>query len=144
LSAKTGWKKRLLSELQEEVPGNLKRLSMCSQNSVANFKGALENLSGELSEMRERKAKIEAELGRLTATAAQTGPSPFWLKLSTTVNDSCRHNGKITVGGPGSLESHLSGIRQFVTKRLSDLQGLLSGETTLARVEIQNTWKRFA
>jgi hypothetical protein len=41
------------------------------------LKGALENLSSELSEMRERKAKIEAELGRLTATAAQTGPSPF-------------------------------------------------------------------
>ena len=39
--------------------------------------------------------------------------------------------------GPGSVESHSSGIRQFVTKRLSDLQGLLSGETTLARAEIK-------
>jgi hypothetical protein len=44
---------------------------------------------------------------------------------------------RLLSAGPGSLESHLSGIRQFVTKRLSDLQGLLSGETTLARVEIQ-------
>ncbi len=38
---------------------------------------------------------------------------------------------------PGSIEAHLSGIRQFVTKRLGDLQRLLSGETSLARVELK-------
>jgi len=129
--------KRLLSELQDEV---LKPEAI--EYVIAEFgrqlKGALENLSSELSEMRERKAKIEAELGRLTATAAQTGPSPF---LVEAINDRERQLRDITErllsAGPGSLESHLSGIRQFVTKRLSDLQGLLSGETTLARVEIQ-------
>jgi hypothetical protein len=35
------------------------------------------------------------------------------------------------------LSRTLSGIRQVVTKRLSDLQELMSGETTLARVEIK-------
>jgi hypothetical protein len=88
--------------------------------------------------MRERKSKIEAELGRLTATAAQTGPSAF---LVEAINDRERQLRDITErllsAGPGSLESHLSGIRQFVAKRLSDLQGLLSGETTLARAEIK-------
>jgi site-specific DNA recombinase len=128
--------KRLLSELQEEV---LKPEAI--EYVLAGFgrqlKGALENLSGELSETRERKAKIEAELGRLTATAAQTGPSPF---LVEAINDQRQLRDiteRLLSAGTGSLESHLSGIRQFVTKRLSDLQGLLSGETTLARVEIQ-------
>jgi site-specific DNA recombinase len=129
--------KRLLSELQDEV---LKPEAI--EYVIAEFgrqlKGALENLSSELSEMRERKAKIETELGRLTATAAQTGPSFF---LVEAINDRERQLRDITErllsAGPGSLESHLSGIRQFVTKRLSDIQGLLSGETTLARAEIK-------
>jgi hypothetical protein len=44
---------------------------------------------------------------------------------------------RLLSAGPGSVESHLAGIREFVTKRLSDLQGLLSGETTLARTELK-------
>ena len=38
---------------------------------------------------------------------------------------------------PGSIEAHLSSIRQFVTERLEDLQGLLSGETSLAEDRAQ-------
>ena len=80
--------KRLLSELQEEV---LKPEAI--EYVLAEFgrqlKGALENLSGELSEMRERKAKIEAELRRLRPPQRKLALLLFWLKLSTTVNDSC-------------------------------------------------------
>jgi hypothetical protein len=81
---------------------------------------------------------LPVKLACLTATAAQTGPSPF---LVQAINDRERQLRDITErllsAGPGSVESHLSGIRQFVTKRLPDLQGQLSGETTLARVEIK-------
>ena len=99
---------------------------------------ALENLSVELVQMRERKEKIEAELRRLTATAAQTGPSPFLIEA---INGRERQLRDITErllsAGPGSVESHLAGVREFVTKRLSDLQELLSGETMLAKTELK-------
>jgi site-specific DNA recombinase len=128
--------KRLLSELQDEV---LKPEAI--EYVIAEFgrqlKGALENLSANCPRC-VRKSQNRGRVGRLTATAAQTGPSAF---LVEAINDRERQLRDITErllsAGPGSLESHLSGIRQFVTKRLSDLQGLLSDETTLARAEIK-------
>jgi hypothetical protein len=88
--------------------------------------------------MRERKKRIEAELRKLAETAALTGPSAF---LVEAISDRERQMREITERllskEPGSIETHLSGIRQFVTKRLEDLQGLLSGETSLARTEFK-------
>ena len=129
--------KRLLAELQGEVL-RPEAIEYVIEEFGRQLKVALENLSGELAQMRERKETIEAELRRLTATAAQTGPSPFLIEA---INDREQQLRDITArllsAGPGSVESHLVGIREFVTKRLSDLQGLLSGETTLARTELK-------
>ncbi len=129
--------KRLLAELQGEVL-KPEAIEYVIGEFGRQLKVALENLSGELAQMRERKETIEAELRRLTATAAQTGPSPFLIEA---INDRERQLRDITErllsAGPGSVESHLVGIREFVTRRLSDLQGLLSGETTLARTELK-------
>ena len=129
--------KRLLAELQGDVL-KPEAIEYVIGEFGRQLKVALENLSGELAQMRERKETIEAELRRLTATAAQTGPSPFLIEA---INDRERQLRDITErllsAGPGSVESHLAGIREFVTKRLSDLQGLLSGETTLARTELK-------
>ena len=129
--------KRLLDELQTEVlkPEAIEyAISVLGQQ----LKGALENLSDELSEMRERKQKLEAELRKLAETAAQTGPSGF---LVEAISDRERQLREITERllsrEPGSIESHLSAIRQFVTKRLTDLRDLLSGETAPARTELQ-------
>jgi hypothetical protein len=38
---------------------------------------------------------------------------------------------------PGSIENHRAGIWQFVTERLTDLQGLLGGEIALAEAELR-------
>jgi site-specific DNA recombinase len=129
--------KRLLDELQTQV---LKPEAV--EYAITEFsrqlKAALDNLSGELAEMRERKQRIETELRKLTDTAAQTGPSAF---LVEAISDRERQLREITERllskEPGSIETHLSGIRQFVTKRLTNLQGLLSGETSLARAELK-------
>src|SRR6266403_456216 len=129
--------KRLLAELQGDVL-KPEAIEYVIGEFGRQLKVALENLSGELAQMRQRKETIEAELRRLTATAAQTGPSPFLIEARIDRERQLRDiTERLLSAGPGSLESHLSGIRQFVTKRLSDLQGLLSGETTLARVEIK-------
>ena len=71
--------------------------------------------------MRERKRKLEAELTKLAETAAQTGPSGF---LVEAISDRGRQLREITERllsrEPGSVESHLNGIRQFVTERLTN------------------------
>ena len=41
------------------------------------IKSAFANLSSQLAQMRERKQKIEGELRRLAAAAAETGPLAF-------------------------------------------------------------------
>lgn len=129
--------KRLLDELQTQVL-KPEAVEYAISELGRQLKTALENLSGELAEMRERKQKLEAELRKLAETAAQTGPSGF---LVEAISDRERQLREITERllsrEPGSVESHLNGIRQFVTKRLADLQGLLSGETAPARTELQ-------
>ena len=128
---------RLLDELQMQV---LKPESVeyAISELGRQLKAALENLSDELAEMRERKRKLEAELTKLAETAAQTGPSGF---LVEAISDRERQLREITERllsrEPGSVESHLNGIRQFVTERLANLQEILSGETALARTELQ-------
>ena len=129
--------KRLLDDLQTQV---LRPEAV--EYAIAEFgrqlKAALDNLSGELAEMRERKQKIEAELRKLAETAAQTGPSVFLIEAISNRERQMREiTERLLSKEPGSIEAHLSGIRQFVTKRLEDLQGLLSGETSLARTELK-------
>lgn len=130
--------KRLLDELQMQVL-KPEAVEYAISELGRQLKTAFENLSGELAGMKERKQKLEAELKKLAETAAQTGPSGF---LVEAISDRERQLREITErllsGGPGSIESHLGCIRQFVTKRLADIQELLSGETAFdARTEIQ-------
>ena len=128
---------RLLKELQGEVL-KPEAIDYVIEQFGRQLKAALETMSSELAQMRERKAKIEAELRRLTDTAAQTGPSAFLIEA---INDRERQLREITdkllSTAPGSVEAHLAEIRGFVSKRLSSLQELLNGETTLARTELK-------
>jgi site-specific DNA recombinase len=125
---------RLLRELQQEVL-KPETVEYAIQAFGRQLKDALEKMSNELAQMRERKTKIETELRRRADTAAQTEPS------DEAINDREKQLRDITERllstGPGSVESHLAEIRGFITKRLSDLQGLLARDTTLARAELK-------
>ena len=129
--------KRLLDELQMQVlkPDAIEyAISKLGQQ----LRAALETLSGELGEMRERKQKLEAELRKLAETAAQTGPSAFLVEAISARERQLRDiTERLLSREPGSIEDHLASIRQFVTERLTNLQGLLGGEITLARAELR-------
>ena len=128
---------RLLKELQEEVL-KPEAIEYVIQAFGSQLKDALEKMSNELAQMRERKNKIEGELRRLTATAAKTGPSSFLIEAINDREKQLRDIAeRLLSTGPRSVESHLAEIRGFVTRRLADLRGLLGRDTTLARAELK-------
>jgi DNA invertase Pin-like site-specific DNA recombinase len=129
--------KRMLDELQNQV---LKReaIDYVLDEFDSHLKGAFVKLSNQMAQMRERKEKLEGELRRLAATAAETGPSAFLVAAIHEREQQLRDiTDQLLAGGANSVDSHLSEIRTFVTKRLGDLQTLLSGQPAEARKELQ-------
>ena len=128
---------RLLNELQNQV---LKReaIDYVLEEFGRHLKDAFSALSGQLAQMRERKLKLEGELKRLAATAAETGPSSFLVAAIHEREQQLREiTDQLLAGGTDSVDSHLSDIRRFVTQRLGDLRGLLAGEPADARRELR-------
>ncbi len=90
-----------------------------------------------MAQMRDRKEKLEGELKRLAATAAETGPSPFLVAAIHERDQQLRDiTEQLLAGGANSVDAHLSDIRTFVTRRLGDLQTLLTGQPAEARKEL--------
>jgi site-specific DNA recombinase len=128
--------KRLLEELQNEV---LKRESVeyALDEFGSHLRNAFAKLTNQMAHMRERKQKLEGELMRLAATAAETGPSSFLVAAIHEREEQLRDiTDQLLAGGGNSVDAHLSEIRGFITKRLGDLQKLISGEPGEARKEL--------
>jgi hypothetical protein len=128
--------KRLLEELQKEV---LKRESVeyALDEFGSHLKSAFSKLTNQMAHMRERKQKLEGELGRLAATAAETGPSSFLVAAIHEREQQLREiTDQLLAGGADSVDAHLSEIRGFITKPLENLQMLISGEPAEARKEL--------
>jgi hypothetical protein len=103
----------------------------------SHLKSAFSKLTNQMAHMRERKQKLEGELRRLTATAAETGPSSFLVAAIHEREQQLREiTDQLLAGGADSVDAHLSEIRGFITKRLGDLQQLISGEPAEARKEL--------
>ncbi len=127
---------RLLDDLQNQV---LKReaIDYVLEEFGRHLKDAFAKLSGQLAQMRERKQKLGGELKRLAATAAETGPSSFLVAAIHEREQQLREiTDQLLARGTGSVDSHLSDIRRFVTQRLGDLRGLLTGQPAEARREL--------
>jgi hypothetical protein len=94
------------------------------------------DLSDGLSRSRERRARLEAELRRLSEAVAQNGASRFLRdaigereKALLEISD------QLLSDGPQSVEAELAEIRSDVTTRLADIRSLLAKNVPLARVE---------
>ena len=127
---------RLLDDLQNQV---LKReaIEYVLDEFGTHVKSAFANLSNQMTQMRERKHKLEGELRRLASTAAETGPSAFLVEAIHEREQQLRQiTDQLLAGGADSVDAHLSDIRKFVTQRLGDLRSLLAGDPVLARKEL--------
>jgi hypothetical protein len=127
---------RLLDDLQNQV---LKReaIDYVLGEFGTHVKNAFANLSNQMTQMRERKQKLEGELRRLASTAAETGPSAFLVEAIHERELQLRQiTDQLLAGGEDSVDAHLSDIRKFVTQRLGDLRSLLAGDPVPARKEL--------
>jgi site-specific DNA recombinase len=127
---------RLLDDLQNQV---LKReaIEYVLGEFGTHVKNAFANLSNQMTQMRERKQKLEGELRRLASTAAETGPSAFLVEAIHEREQQLRQiTDQLLAGGEDSVDAHLSDIRKFVTQRLGDLRSLLAGDPVPARKEL--------
>jgi site-specific DNA recombinase len=127
---------RLLDDLQNQV---LKReaIEYVLDEFGTHVKNAFANLSNQMTQMRERKQKLEGELRRLASTAAETGPSAFLVEAIHAREQQLRQiTDQLLAGGEDSVDAHLADIRKFVTQRLGDLRSLLAGDPVPARKEL--------
>src|SRR6202789_600129 len=118
--------KRLLEELQNEV---LKRetVEYALDEFDSHLKSAFSKLTNQMAHMRERKQKLEGELRRLTATAAETGPSSFLVAAIHEREQQLRDiTDQLLAGGADSLDAHPSGILGVITQRVGDPPTLFS------------------
>ncbi len=128
---------RLLDELQNQV---LKReaIEYVLDEFGAHVKGAFANLSNQMAQMRERKQKLEGELRRLAATAAETGPSAFLVEAIHEREQQLRDiTDQLLAGGADSVDTNLSDIRSFIMQKMGDIRTLLAGDPAPARKELQ-------
>ena len=92
---------------------------------------AFADLSNQMAQIGERKQKLEGELRRLAATAAETGPSAFPVEAINEREKQLRElSDQLLAGGANSVDAHLSDIRNFILGKMGDLRALMAGDAT--------------
>lgn len=128
--------RKFLEELQNEVLKH-EAVEYALDEFDSHLRSAFAKLTNQMGHMRERKQKLEGELKRLAATAAETGPSSFLVAAIHEREQQLRDiSDQLLAGGADSVDSHLSEIRGFIANRLGDLQSLISREPAEARKEL--------
>jgi hypothetical protein len=103
----------------------------------AHVQDALADLSNQMAQMRERKQRLEGELRRLAATAAETGPSAFPVEAINEREKQLRElSDQLLAGGENSVEAYLTDIRNFILGKMGDLRALMAGDPAPARKEL--------
>jgi len=129
--------KRLFEEMQVRVL-HQDAIDYALDEFGNHLKNAFTKLSSQMAQMRERKQRLELELQRLTATAAETGPSSFLVAAIHEREQQLREiTDQLLAEGGNSVDAHLSEIRGFIRKRLEDIQALITAHPAEARNELR-------
>jgi site-specific DNA recombinase len=132
-------------ELEERLLANLQ--SDLLKPAVVDFaiaecgrqlRSALANFSDEVVQLRQRKAKLEREIGNFSEAIAEAGHSKYLLEeISAREREVGAIADRLLSAAPDSVESRIEGIRAFVTKEIADLRVLLNHDAMRAKTEIQ-------
>jgi hypothetical protein len=127
---------RLLHGLQEQIM-NPEAVNYVLEKFEAELVKALDNLGGELDQMRRRKEALEREVANLAAVIAQ---GDFSAALRAALVDRERQISEITArlleSRPDSLRIRLRSIRSFVVSRMQDLRAILNSDFAHVRAEL--------
>lgn len=89
------------------------------------------------AKMRDRKLEVEQELERLITAIATTGHSDAVIQaVAQRQRELDQIAQELKAASGAGVELHPGNIRKFVTRRVSDLLGLLSVDTSKARAEL--------
>ena len=126
---------RLLARLQAEVL-KPEAVEYTLDRFERELLQALDNLGGELKQMHQRKAKLEAKIQELTR-ALEDGYSPaLTTQLAEREKEIAAITDRLLASQPNSVRAKLKDLRGFVTSRLSDLRGLLNSDVMTAKTEL--------
>jgi site-specific DNA recombinase len=126
----------LLGKLQGEIL-TPKVIEYAIEQFRKQLTGTLGAVSDDLAEMRQRKARLEAQIRRLVSALAESGHSKAILdELGRKEAELLAITDQLLSASPDSIESRIDEIRQFVTDRLGNLLDVLRKDTVLARTEI--------
>jgi signal transduction histidine kinase len=97
------------------------------------------SLSGDLSELRRRKEQLDREIQRFMVAIAQGGQLEALVREVANREEELKMiSGKPLSATPGSIETRLDSIRQFVEKGITDLRTLLNRDVAPAKAELQS------
>ena|SRR5271157_1653315 len=127
---------KLLTALQEQV-SRQEAVEYVLGNFEAEFLKALDNLGGELEQLRPRKEELALEIVNLTNFVAQGDGSPG---LRAALVDRERQISELTArlleAHPDSLRAKLRNIRGFVTARMRNLRTIMNYDIAHVRAEL--------
>ena len=127
---------RLLDGLQEQIM-RPEAVEYVLERFEAELVKALDNLGGELEQMRQRREELEREIVNLTNFVAQ---GEFSAGLRAALVDRERQiseiTGRLLEAHPDSLRTKLRNIRGFVTARMQSLRNILNSDVAHVRTEL--------
>jgi site-specific DNA recombinase len=98
---------------------------------------ALDSLSDDLAEIRQRKTRLDAEVRRLVAAVAESGHSKSLLdEIARKESELQGITDRLLSASPESIESRIEEIRKFVLDGLESLRDQLRKDPALARTEL--------
>jgi hypothetical protein len=101
------------------------------------LEAALGSLSDDLTGLRQRKTRLEAELRRLVSAVAASGHSKSLMEeIGRREAEVQSITDRLLSATPESIESRVGEIRSFVANSLKDLRDLLRKDMALARTEL--------
>jgi site-specific DNA recombinase len=99
---------------------------------------SLSSLSREVSQMRQRKEKLEREIRNLSNAIAEHGHSGYLFEqITARETEIFSITQRQLSASNDSLEAHLDEMRLFVENGIADLSGLLNWDPALAKPELQ-------
>jgi hypothetical protein len=126
----------MLGKLRAEVL-NPEAIDFAIAEYREQFGSALKALSGDLSEMRQRKTRLETEVRRLVAAVSEAGHSKALLEeMGRKEAELQAITDRLLSGGPESIEARIGDIRTVVTNGMESLRELLRKDSALARTEL--------
>jgi site-specific DNA recombinase len=99
---------------------------------------ALDNLGGEIVQMRQRKTVLEIELRRYADAIGRGGNIPALIEqMNARQGEVNAIADRLMTSSPDSLEARIKDIRQFVGDQLQNLTHLLNQDAILAKMELR-------